>query len=289
MKEWVVPSGSTGKKLIAFLVDKFNKHYSARFLKQAIEHNRCQINGRTERFASFILGTGDRVSLDLSGHASAKESPSQSFEKDRILFEDEDLFIYNKPAGMRCDAEEMKKLSGLELLHRLDRDTTGVLLLAKNEKTATSMFSQFKQHEVKKAYLAIVDGVLAGKIGIIENALGKKKTYQGQVIWGEVEKSKGLPSYTEWRCIGSGKQVSLVECFPKTGRTHQLRVHLAGIGHPILGDFQYGNRFKCEYRPERHLLHASEVVFTHPSTGKSVHVKARLPKDFAEAKRVLGL
>lgn len=288
MNSWIISPESAGKKLVAFLVEQLNKQYSARFLKQAIEHNRCQINGRTERFASFILGIGDRIALDLTSLASKKPLTS-SLSKNRILFEDSDLLVYNKPSGMRCDAEEIKNLSGFELLHRLDRDTTGVLLLAKNERTARSVLLQFKEHKVEKAYLAIVDGTLTGQSGIIDNALGKKKSYQGQTIWGEVDKSDGLPAYTQWRCIRSGKDASLVECFPKTGRTHQLRVHLAGLGHPILGDFQYGNCFKCVYRPERHLLHALEVTFLHPTTGQRMLMRAALPQDFIDAQRSLGL
>jgi RluA family pseudouridine synthase len=286
---WIVSPDSAGKKVVAFLVEQMDKQYSARFLKQAIEHNRCRINGRTERFASFILGTGDRIALDLAGLESTKDPLIASLSKNRILFEDQDLLVYNKPSGMRCDAEEVKNLTGFELLHRLDRDTTGVLLLAKNEKAARSVLSQFKQHEVEKTYLAIVDGSLAGKSGVIDNALGKKKSYQGQAIWGEVDKSDGLPAYTRWRCIRSGKEASLVECLPKTGRTHQLRVHLAGLGYPILGDFQYGNRFRCAYRPERHLLHASEAVFLHPTTERRMLVQAPLPPDFLDAQRCLGL
>lgn len=290
MNQWIVSPESTGKKLIAFLTAQLHQRYSARFLKQAIEQNRCQVNGRTERFASFILGTGDRITLDLTDLSpSAKDASSPSWDKQRILFEDRDLFIYNKPSGMRCDADEVRKLTGLTLLHRLDRDTTGVLLLAKQEKAAQAVLLQFKRHVVEKTYLALVDGMLAHKSGVIENSLGKKKSYQGQVIWGEVDASEGVTAYTEWRCIQSSKTASLVACFPKTGRTHQLRVHLAGLGHPILGDFQYGNRFRCAYRPERHLLHASEVAFTHPTTRERMCVAAPLPPDFIEAQECLGL
>lgn len=286
-----MPAEAAGKKLVTFLADQFARQYPARQLKQAIEQNRCRVNGRVERFASFVLGAGDRISLDLSGFGG-KEALSWVMEKERILFEDHAILAYNKPSGISCDAEEVKKVSGLTLLHRLDRETTGVLLFAKDLLAAEALLLQFKKHEVEKTYFAIVDGVLpAGKGGIIDNALEKKKAYQGQALWGEVEKGqgKGLYAYTEWRCVKAGKEASLVECFPKTGRTHQLRVHLAGMGHPILGDFQYGKRFRCAYRPGRHLLHAWEVRFNHPATGKLLRIQAPLPDDFVSAQKSLAL
>lgn len=286
--EQIVSFTDSGSKLIAFLSAHLSGRYSARQLKQAIEQNRCRINGRTERFASTILGVGDRVSLDLEGFES-KRASSWAIEKERILFEDEHLVAYDKAAGINCDSAEVREHLGLELLHRLDRDTTGVLLLAKNPPAAAAMLLQFKQHQIEKTYIAIVDGIVAGNSGVIENALGKKKVYQGQTIWGEVEKAQGLYAYTSWRRIQTGKKASLLHCYPKTGRMHQLRVHLAGMGHPIVGDFQYGHRFQSTYRPNRHLLHACEVKFIHPITGLPIMVQAPLPQDFSLAKKALGL
>lgn len=286
--EQIVSSSDSGVKLITLLSAHLKGRYSARQLKQAIELNRCRINGRTERFASYILGVGDRVSIDLEGFES-KGSSSWAIEKERILFEDAHLLAYDKPAGVNCDAAEVREHFGLELLHRLDRETTGGVLLAKNPQAAEAMLLQFKQHQVGKTYVAIVDGHVSGNAGIIENTLGKKKIYHGQTLWGEVERSQGLYAYTAWRCIQAGKDASLLHCYPKTGRTHQLRVHLSGMGHPVLGDFQYGNRFRSKYRPSRHLLHALEVKFIHPATGQQMHICAPLPKDFALAKKTLGL
>lgn len=286
MTERIVSSNESGIKLVAFLSAHYAGKYSARQLKQAIEQNRCRINGRTERFASFILGAGDRVSLDLSGFTK-KGIAGWTLESGRILFEDQDLIVYNKPAGLNCDAVEVKKSTGYELLHRLDRETTGVLLLAKTREAAKALLLQFKEHEIEKCYAAIVDGVFVEKSGVVENALGKKNEYEGQAIWGEVDKAKGLYSFTKWRCMQTGERASLVYCFPKTGRTHQLRVHMAGLGHPILGDFQYGKRFKCLYHPIRYLLHALEIGFRHPTTNQMMHVRAGLPEDFILAMKHL--
>lgn len=287
MSEFTITPQDSGKKLIAVLSHHYTGQFSARSLKQAIEQNRCRVNGRVERFASFVVGTGDHISLDLTALSTLQE-PKWVLDKDRILFEDDSLIAYDKPAGISCDAEAVFKATGLILLHRLDKETTGVLLLAKNDKAAKGILDQFKQRLIKKCYCAIVDGALSTKSGVIENGLVKKKVYQGQTLWGEVDKKQGLYAYTAWQCVQSGKDASLVHCFPKTGRMHQLRVHLAGIGHPILGDYQYGKRFQCSHRPSRYLLHALEVEFSHPVTGKKMRIAAPMPEDFVSIiKRII--
>lgn len=291
MLEWIVLPEDSGVRLIAFLSQHLDQQYSARFLKRALEHNRCQINGRTERFASIILGKGDHVVLDLQGFETQSATPLQ-FEPARVLYEDALLLAYNKPAGINSDELGMESLlkkqcPDIQLIHRLDRDTTGVLLFAKEFSIVDPMIQQFKEFKVQKCYLAIVDGILSKKKGVIENYLGKKHHYAGQTIWGEVSKQKGLYAYTEWEKKAEGHGASLIYCYPKTGRTHQIRVHLAGIGHPLLGDFQYSKHFQCSYRPDRYLLHAYEVFFHHPTTGKRIHIQASIPQDFLNAQKKL--
>lgn len=283
--EWIVTSKDSGVKLLTFLTHQLEGKYSARHLKRAVEQNNCQINGRTERFASTVLGSGDRVSLILE-----PSSFSQTIrpEPQRIIFQDDALFIYDKPAGVNCDESGILKIlktidPSLQLVHRLDRDTTGVLLLAKHPKIFDRLVKQFKELQVYKKYSAVVDGIVGPSKGTVENFLGKKHSYAGQSIWGAVDPSKGLKACTEWHCLRRGNGASLLACIPKTGRTHQIRVHLAEMGHPILGDFQYGKEFKCPYRPSRTLLHAEEIGFHHPLTGEQLHFAARLPEDFNQA------
>ncbi len=290
--EWVVSAEEAGSKLIVFLSHHLSDRYSARFLKRMIEHNRCQINQRTERFASTILNKGERIRLDLEGDISPPRAPALQFEPERLLYEDADLLIYNKPAGVNSDEKGILQLLKthflqLQLIHRLDRDTTGILLLAKNPLILNKMEKLFKEIKIYKCYAAIVDGVLFQPKGFIENYLGKKHVYAGQTIWGVVNKKQGLYAYTDWIKIKEGQGACLLHCFPKTGRTHQIRVHLASIGHPILGDFQYCKQFHCSYRPNRHLLHAYKVAFKHPETGQMIQVQAPLPKDFLMAQQEL--
>jgi 23S rRNA pseudouridine955/2504/2580 synthase/23S rRNA pseudouridine1911/1915/1917 synthase len=286
MLEWIVTSQESGSKLLSFLVHRLEGKYSARFLKRLIEHNNCEINGRTERFASTVLGKGDHVCLHLE--EAAHDVSHRVIEAQRILFEDEALLVYNKPAGINSDEMGILKLlrarnPNLRLVHRLDRDTTGVLILAKQAMAYENLVSQFKEFHVHKLYQAIVDGIVAQSKGIIENHLGKKQAYAGQTLWGVVPPSRGFYACTEWQCLKKGKMASLLVCIPKTGRTHQIRVHMAEIGHPILGDFQYGKQFQCPYRPPRYLLHAEEVRFNHPLTREPLSIKATLPDDFKMA------
>ncbi len=289
MKEWSVAREESGMKLVAFLSSHLEGGYSARSLKRMIEKNFCQINKRVERFAGALVGEGDHVTLRLE---QLPVRTTQQFQRDRILFEDESVLVYNKPAGINCDEAGVIKLlkaytKSLFLVHRLDQETTGALILAKDRNCLECLIGQFRQHHIEKKYLALVDGVVREPKGIIENDLGKKGTYAGQTIWGEV--SQGLFASTAWQRVNSGRDATLLSCFPKTGRTHQIRVHLAGIGHPILGDYQYGKQFRCLYRPPRILLHAEEIRFSHPVSGKEVDITAPVPDDFLLAQQQLGL
>lgn len=292
MLEWLIIGEDIGKKLNLFLSDRLGDRYSARALKRALEENRCQINGRVERFASTVLSRRDHVTLDLEGFSEERSRPT--IDLSRVLYEDGDLLVYNKPSGVNCDVEGIVALltpsyPGIELIHRLDKETTGVLLFAKNQETLDLMVLQFKERRVKKYYLALVDGVLSQRKGTIQNYLGKKSFFHGQTLWGEVSKNEGgLLAHTDWELVRQGKSAALVRCFPLTGRMHQLRVHMSEMGHPILGDFQYCKQFRCSYRPARCMLHAYEVRFNHPKQkGKAIVVRAPIPADFAYVESIV--
>jgi len=291
MQRWTVASNESGVKLLVFLKDKLAENYSARQLKKGIENNLCRINGRTERFASAPLGAGDVVEFrieDLEGIPSVE----LKVDAQRILYENEALLVYDKPFGIASDDSFTKLLRSyhptLELVHRLDRETTGAVIFAKKPAIKQAMIALFKKMSVKKEYYALVDGVPQKKGGVIENYLGKLHSYEGQTLWGEVSEKKGLYAKTVWQCLKKGKAASLFQCFPETGRTHQIRVHLSGIGHPILGDYQYGREFRCPYRSKRILLHAKEVAFPHPETGIELRVAAPIPADFEQAQLAVG-
>lgn len=283
MKRWTISASESGAKLIDFLKDHMGKDYSARQLKRLIETNGCQINGRKERFASTILGAGDEVQFLPE---ASRHPPLNTIEPSRILYEDEGLFIYNKPPGI---ASEGLDFPGLELIHRLDKETSGVLMFAKTAQMREAMIKEFRHKQVKKTYVAIVHGVPAKPKGVVDNTLGKIAQYQGQSVWGSVAADKGVRARTEWEMKHKGKQASLVYCTPITGRTHQIRVHLSEMGYPILGDHAYGKRGKSYDPATRCCLHALAVDFIQPLKGKPLHVEADIPEDMQNIIQQLGI
>jgi RluA family pseudouridine synthase len=290
MREWIVSAEESGMRLLPFLKGRMNDALSARHLKRAIDAGQCQLNGKAERFASTLVGVGDQVRLHMSASRTPLAAPEN--ERSRFLYIDDDLAIYDKPAGIAASDGSMlatvqKKMPQAQLVHRLDRDTTGALIFARAPIISDAMIALFKKRKVRKTYLALVDGILSRPSGVVENYLGKLSEYDGQAIWGPAAKEKGLAACTAWEVEKAGKEASLLVCYPETGRTHQIRVHLSGMGHPILGDYQYGRLFSCGYRPERILLHASSLTFEHPVRKVIVEVVAPLPEDFKKAVEAL--
>jgi len=180
--------------------------------------------------------------------------------------------VVNKPAGWICDPKVALKTFGKEyqLVHRLDKETTGALLLAKGD--PESLFKLFEEREVEKEYLAVVDGVPQKKEGEVRSFLMKKSSFQGQTIWGSGP--RGLTAITRWERISSQGKASLMRLFPETGRTHQIRVHMAEMNHPILVDRQYAKTFRCKAFSPRVMLHAARLKFVFQ--GKAIDVQAPL-------------
>lgn len=279
--EWVVAKAESGTKLSAFLKEKCGEKVSAKHIKRSLDAGLCYLNGTVEKFASKLVGTGDKIAFSL-----AQEEQKQPFQSNRILYIDDDLIAYDKPAGIpSTDPKLIEDEKGARLLHRLDRDTTGVLLFARNDAAEEKMLALFKARKIEKRYLAIVCGQLKGGEGTINSPLGKISSYQGQTIWGVVAKPDALPAITRWKLLKKDpkKGVALLSCEPETGRTHQIRVHLSHIGCPIIGDKQYGRSVKIPYTPKRMLLHAEAVAFPHPATHKQLEIRSPLPTDFKEA------
>lgn len=284
MQQWRVGKEQSGKRLQAFIKEQIGESASAKQIKHAIDAGRCLLNGKPERFASRLVGAGDIIKIEILQRTAASQTQGLG-GKERILYSDEALVAYDKPPGISADSVELLKclqqqFGPLILLHRLDKETTGILLFARNEAAAKCMESLFKKRLVKKKYLAIVSGVPAQPSGVQENFLGKLSTYAGQSIWGIVPSERGLFAKTTWEIAKRGNRMALLICYPETGRTHQIRVHLSSIGHPILGDHQYGYVAKGEERPPRVLLHAAEVAFEHPVNHRLVSIQAAVPEDF---------
>lgn len=283
--QWRVSAKEAGMRLLPFLKEHCVDALSVKALKRAVDHKLCTINQRIETFSSSILKENDLVALNP---AIFKEEMEEKDWKVPILYEDKGLLIVNKPSGLLSDKRALNACfpqfkGNLELVHRLDKETSGVLILSKNMEMHELILLLFKERAICKVYLAIVDGVIEKKEGLIDNFLGKIHSYQGQTIYGAVDEKKGQRAVTFWKCLKKGKAASLLACELHTGRTHQLRAHLSGMAHPILGDVQYGKRFRCSFTPKRNLLHAYSVIFKHPKTGADLKIIAPIPADFKEA------
>ena len=220
-----------------------------------------------------------------------------------ILYEDQDLVVINKPAGVVVHPAaghyektlvhgllaRLKDLSGIGgtfrpgIVHRLDKDTSGLMVVAKNDQAHERLSRMFKERRVKKVYLALVHGVPQARAGRIVKPLGRHPVHRKKmaVVPG------GRFAETIWRVKETFRRAALLELEPVTGRTHQLRVHLASIGHPIVGDALYGGAKPHGPKARRQLLHAYKLSFEHPRTGERLSFEGALPPDFEEVLHAL--
>lgn len=283
--EWIVTPQESGLPLHRFIAQHIGPNFSIKAIKRLLESGACQLNGHIERFANFVVGRGDKISLSVQQEQKTK---TLQFP---IIWSDADFFAIDKPAGIVSEeiphAAIVKKIApSAALAHRLDRDTTGALLLGRSPESAQLLMNLFRARKVKKVYYAWVDGNIINRSGLIDNYLGKKATYHGQALWGEVSSSEGVRALTRWEVLQQGQDMTFVACYPETGRTHQIRVHMSEMGHPILGDSSYGRSFKSTYHAPRCLLHCAEMDFVHPKTGLKITVKAPLPDDMQKVLKI---
>jgi len=273
---FVVSCGEKGIKLLTFLREKLPPLYSVKALKRAIDGKQCRINEKIERFSTSSLREGDEVALLI-----CKEKPAPEID---ILFEDEHLLICNKPAMVLSEERFFTHLSpGLKLVHRLDKETSGTLILAKERSVLESMTHLFVEKKIAKNYYALVAGEVKKKRGEIKSWLYRKKKVGGQVFWSSSPLKKGLEAHTRWQVIEARPKGSLLLCQPVTGKTHQLRVHLSEMEHPLIGDIQYGKERADCFGILRQMLHAYSISFVHPVKKTRMEVIAPFPADFLHA------
>ena len=283
LKSYRVSKAHTGDRLQNFLRLQPDLGLSGKVVKKIIDSYGCRVNGKIEVFSSRKVAEGDQIQLDVSKSMQTMQTHVQ------VLFECDAYLVINKPSGVVCETEAIEKhiKRTAFLVHRLDKETSGVLIIAKNSKTQQEFEELFKTREVEKTYLALVQGQVKQKAFSVENYLGKKVSYQGQAIWGQVSEETGLYALTEFQCMRSSKKASLVKCFPHTGRTHQIRVHLSELGHPIIGDGHYSRNTAMLVQGSRTLLHALSVSFEDPNSKERKTFRADLPEDFLDLKEKL--
>jgi len=252
------------------------------------------VNGRAVK-ASYRLEGGEAIEVRVP-LAEEEAGPRPEHIPLDVLYEDEQVAVVNKPAGMVVhpafghtsgtlvnavlarwpQIATFSEPSRAGIVHRLDKDTSGVLVVAKTPEALESLRAQFKARQVRKRYLALVEGIPATPDGVIDAPIGRDPTQRKRMA----VLRDGREAVTEFCVIEHYAEHSLLEVFPKTGRTHQIRVHLAFIGHPVVGDTVYGRRRQA-IRLKRHFLHAAAITFTRPGTSETLTVEAPLPVGLA--------
>lgn len=277
---WTVSYNEEGMRLVNFLKLKTRSELSLRVIKSTLEKGVAKVNNVIETFASKKLRKGDIVQLEKCWDRRVLSEVKPVEKVPRKLYEDDYFIAIDKKAGFLCEDEEVKKFfQSCILVHRLDKQTSGVLLLAKSEAAKSKMKSIFKEKEILKTYIAIVDGRFKERRQKVESFLVRRKDSEGKVLWRE-NRNKGLYAISIFELLKARKLYSAIKCFPITGRTHQLRVHLLGLGHPILGDYQYFRDFKYSKFIPRLMLHSYQIEFDHPFLEKKVKITSPLPGEF---------
>ena len=303
----VVERSLPNQRLDAFLRSQFPT-ISRGAIQRLIQQDDIRVDGRQIK-ATHHPRAGETIDIHWPDAKPATAQP-QDIPLD-ILFEDADLLVINKAPGMvvhpsaghdertlvnallhHC-AGHLSGIGGVArpgIVHRLDKETTGCVVIAKNDPAHLALSSQFAGREVEKVYHAIVCGAVAPEKGDIRASIARHPTHRKRMA---VTDGSGREAWTSYRVLERLRAATLVEALLHTGRTHQVRVHFKHLGFPVLGDATYGNRHNQRlgdltgYRAPRQMLHAHVLGFQHPRTGRKVRFEAPWPEDFQEALRSL--
>ena len=285
---------SNKKRLDVFLSECLPNISRSR-LKKLINDNRVMVNSKP-RSAGYKVRTKEKIEIEIPLIEPLKTT-SENIPLN-IVFEDEYLLAINKPAGMvvhpapghytgtlvnallyHCN--DLSGIGGVErpgIVHRLDKETSGLVLVAKTEATHKALALKFKKREIKKEYLSFVKGNVKKNKGSIESLIGRHKTHRKKMI---AVRNNGRSACTHYEVLQRFKNYTYIKLQPETGRTHQIRVHMASINHPVIGDKLYGgkNPNLGNFKMERHALHACQLEFKHPILEKPLSLRASLPTD----------
>ncbi len=284
--------GERVDKCLSVLIDSLSRSFIQKLIKEEgvlLEGKPVKANYRVRAEDEIVFELPDNVEPDIEPENIPLE----------ILYEDSDVIVVNKPKGMVVHPAAghysntlvnallyhcRDSLSGINgvmrpgIVHRIDKDTTGSVIACKNDAAHESIAAQLKEHSIKRVYHAIVTGELKEDTGTIDKPIGRHPTERKKMA---VNEKNGKHAVTHYRVLRRFRGYTYVECILETGRTHQIRVHMASIGHPLLGDEVYG-RGKCPFSLQGQTLHAKTLGFVHPRSGKYVETDAPLPEYFTK-------
>ena len=294
MKKIIVQNNEKGGRLDSYITKKLNDLSRAN-IQRLIEDGNILVN-RAKQKISYKVNSGDKIEITIPEPKKIDLKPQDI--KVEIVYEDNDIIVVNKPKGlvvhpavgnpdgtlvnaiMNICKDSLSGIGGEVrpgIVHRLDKDTTGLLIVAKNDKAHINLSEQIKNREVKKIYIALVRGNIPENEATINMPIGRSTKDRKKMA---VVKN-GKEAVTHFKVIDRFKNYTLLEIKIDTGRTHQIRVHMAEIGYPVVGDMVYSNG-KNEFGVEGQMLHAKSLDFKHPITGKNMHLEAELPKYFKD-------
>ena len=292
--DFIVEDVDAGKRLDSFLAEKNTANYTRSFIGKMIEENLVLYNGKPSK-ASTKIKTGDRIEL------FEKEPEPLAVKGEEIplesVYEDDDLMVINKPRGMVVHpapghtsgtlvnavlshaGESLSSINGVlrpGIVHRIDKDTSGLILVCKNDFSHKALAKQLEEHSITRRYHAICSGRLKEEQGTVSAPIGRDEKNRKQQA---INYKHGKEAITHYRLLENLQNASLLECRLETGRTHQIRVHMKSIGHQLLGDPLYGPK-KNLYAIKGQALHAMVLGFVHPRSGEYMEFSADYPEDF---------
>ena len=294
MEKIVVEDNNLKKRLDSYIVDKIQE-LSRTTVKRLIDEEKILVNGKKQK-SSYRPEKGDCISIDTP-KAHEIELEAQNIPVP-VIYEDNDIIVVNKPKGMVVHPANgnpdgtlvnailamcKDSLSGIGgeirpgIVHRLDKDTSGLLIVAKNDEAHIKMSKQIQDRQVTKKYIALVKGVISENEATIDLPIGRSTKDRKKMA----VDAKGKNAITHFKVLKRYNNYTLLELKIDTGRTHQIRVHMSYIGHPVVGDSVYSNG-KNEFGVEGQMLHARYLEFKHPITGEELKLEAPIPNYFED-------
>ena len=299
MIEYLIIKESDKQRLDNFLA-KQDLGLSRTYIQKLIDEKKILVNDQPAKHG-YKLKLDDKVSVDIPSPKKI-EITAENIPLD-IVYEDDDLLVVNKPRGMVTHPApgnytgtlvnalmlHIKDLSGIGgelrpgIVHRLDKDTSGLLLVAKSDLAHQSLSKQLKDRTVKKIYVALVHGIVKQDEGYVQEKIGRHPVNRKKMAVIKSPDHKSREALTFFKVLKRYREYTLIELNLKTGRTHQIRVHMSHIGHPIVGDKTYGGKTKIGETEVKTLLHAQTIGFIHPKTGEYIELTRPMPDDMRDA------